>query len=251
MVTKVKVLKEYESEGKHLLIGLPGMGRVGYASVNYILEKIGGELVAELYSTTFPSQLVVNKKGISTLFTGRLYEVDNFLVFTGETQPQNPDGQHEICVELLNHVVSRGKPASLIATAAYVVPEYSDARKVFVAGNDEELLAELSSLGGNILEEGVITGVNGIIVGWASYYGIKSAVMLGETWSTIVEFNEVDYRAVKSVVDLLRSYLRIRIPTEDLLSQAEIVESRIRTALSQVSKLMGKGAEKRESKEIM
>lgn len=251
MVTKVKVLREYESKGKHLLIGLPGMGRVGYASVNYILEKIGGELVAELYSTTFPSQLVVNKKGISTLFTGRLYEVNDFLVFTGETQPQNPDGQHEICVELLNHVVSRGKPASLIATAAYVVPEYSDARRVFVAGNDEGLLTELSSLGGDILEEGVITGVNGIIVGWASYYGIKSAVVLGETWSTIVEFNEVDYRAVKSVVDLLKSYLKIRISTEDLLSQAEIVESRIRATLSQVSKLVGKGAEKRESREIM
>lgn len=251
MVTKIKVLKEYRSEGKHILIGLPGMGRVGYASVNYVLEKMGGDLVAELYSTTFPSQLIVNRKGISTLFTGRIYEVNDFLIFTGETQPQNPDGQHEICVELLNHVVSRGKPASLIATAAYVVPEYSDSRRVFVAGNDEELLAELSSLGGNLLEEGVITGVNGIIVGWASYYGIKSAVMLGETWSTIVEFNEVDYRAVKSVVDLLRSYLKIKIETEDLLSQAEIVESRIKATLSQMSKLMGKGVEKRESREIM
>jgi predicted ATP-grasp superfamily ATP-dependent carboligase len=251
MVTKIKVLKEYESEGKHLLIGLPGMGRVGYASVNYILERMGGDLVAELYSTTFPSQLVVNRRGISTLFTGRLYEVNNFLIFTGETQPQNPDGQHEICVELLNHVVSRGSPASLIATAAYVVPEYSDSRRVFVAGNDEGLLNELGNLGGNILEEGVITGVNGIIVGWASYYGIRSAVMLGETWSTIVEFNEVDYRAVKSVVDLLKSYLKIKIPTEDLLSQAEMVESRIKAALSQVSKLMGRGAERRESREIM
>jgi len=39
MVTKIKVLKEYESEGKHLLIGLPGMGRVGYASVNYITGR--------------------------------------------------------------------------------------------------------------------------------------------------------------------------------------------------------------------
>lgn len=251
MVTKVKVIKEYDSADKHLIIGLPGMGRVGYASVNYILEKMGGDLVAELYSTTFPSQLVVNKRGISMLFTGRLYEVDDFLVFTGETQPQNPDGQHEICIELLSHLVSRGKPASLIATAAYVVPEYSDSRRVFIAGNDEELLAELSDLGGDVLEEGVITGVNGIIVGWASYYGIKSAVILGETWSTIVEFNEVDFRAVKSVVDLLKNYLRIRISTEDLLGQAQAVESRIKATLSQVSKLMGKGAERRESREIM
>ncbi|MEM4646683.1 MAG: hypothetical protein QXR11_04030, partial [Zestosphaera sp.] len=67
----------------------------------------------------------------------------------------------------------------------------------------------------------------------------------------IVEFNEVDFRAVKSVVDLLKNYLKIRVSTEDLLSHAEVVESRIKATLSQVSKLMGKGAERRESREIM
>lgn len=251
MVTKVKVIKRYESEGKHLLIGLPGMGRVGYVSINYILEKVGGDLVAELYSTTFPSQLVVNKRGLSSLFIGRLYDSGDFLVFTGETQPQSSDGQHEICVELLDHLASKGLPASIIATAAYVVPEFSNERKVFVAGNDEGFINELSRLGGNVLEEGVITGVNGVVIGWASYYGVKSAVMLGETWSAIVEFNEVDYRAVKSVVDLLKNYFKLKLNTEDLITQAEFVESRVQAAISQVSRLMGKGAERKESREIM
>lgn len=251
MVTRVKVLKEYESGGKHVLIGLPGMGRVGYASVNYILERVDGDLVAEVYSTTFPSQLMVNKRGLSSLFVGRLYDAGDFLLFTSDTQPQSPEGQHELCVELLNHLVSRGQPESIIATAAYVVPEFSDSRRVFVAGNDEEFIQELSRLGGSVLEDGVITGVNGVVVGWASYYGVKSAVTLGETWSAVVEFNEVDYRAVKSVVDLLKNYLRLKLNTEDLIAQATLVESRIQAAISQVSKMVGRGAERKESREIM
>ncbi|MEM0015383.1 MAG: PAC2 family protein [Zestosphaera sp.] len=251
MVTKMRILKEFESKGKHVLIGLPGMGRVGYASVNYILEKVDGDLVAELYSTTFPSQLMVSKRGLSTLFVGRLYDAGDFLMFTSDTQPQSSEGQHELCMELLDHLVSKGRPESIVAAAAYVVPEFSDSRKVFIAGNDEELIQRLSRLGGSVLEDGVITGVNGVVVGWASYYDVKSVVALGETWSAIVEFNEVDYRAVKSVVDLLRNYLGLRLNTEDLIAQAELVESRIQAAITQVSKLMGRGAERRESREIM
>ncbi len=249
MVTKIKTIKEFSVDNKPLIVGLPGMGRVGYVSVNYLLSRVGGELVAEVYSTSFPPQLLVGRGGLSTLFVGRIYDAGKFLVFTGDAQPQSPEGQNELCDALLNYLSSKGTLDAVIATAAYVVPEFNEKRRVFITGNQAEFIEELKNVGGEVLNEGVITGVNGVIVGWAGYYGIRGAVALGETWSAVVEFDETDYRAVKAVISLLNKYLNINIDPEPLTSLATVVESRINAAIAQMSRVARR--ETRESREVM
>lgn len=249
MVTRVRVIREFSAANKPLIVGLPGMGRVGYVSANFFIEKFNGVHVADVYSTYFPPQLIVGKAGLSNLFVGRLFDVGNALVFTAETQPPNPEGQNEVCYVLLDFLAERGV-STVLAGAAYVVPQVSDSRRVFIAGTDKELLATLMRLGAEPLSEGVISGINGAIVGWAKYYGIPAVVVLGETWAPIVEFDEIDYRAAKRVVEVIASYLGLSVDTEYMNVLADRVEKKILKAISQAMKVSG-APEKKPPKEVM
>lgn len=250
MATRVRVLKDFEVGGKPLIVGLPGMGRVGYVSVNYMIKNLNAELVAELYSTYFPPHLIVRGKGLSDLFVGRLYSSDKALLFTAETQPQNPEGQNEVCDALLSFLSGRGSFGPVIATAAFVVPDVSKNRKVFIAGNSEGIVRKFSDLGGTPLDEGVIVGINGAIVGWARYYGVEAAVLLGETWSAIVEFDETDYRAAKAVIDVLTKFLGIKADTSLLLKSAETVEMSVAATLARMARAASR-REREERKEVL
>lgn len=250
MVTVIKPLRDFEVSDEPLLVGLPGMGRVGFTSLNYILSRVKHKIVAELYSTSFPSHLIVGESGVSELLVGKLYRGDGLFFFTAETQPQNPEGQNEVCYELLNYLTNKGKISSVISTAAYVMPQVSEKRRAFVAGNSEDILKKLVALGGTPLKEGVIMGINGAVVGWSKYFGIKAAVVLGETWSAIVEFNETDYRAAKAVIDLLTKYFGLDIDSSPLNTLANSTERKILEALEKLATPTGKG--KREpGKEVL
>ncbi len=235
MVTKVKKLRDFSIDNKDLIVGLPGMGRVGYVSANHFIRAFKGSLVAEVYSSYFPPQLIVGKDGISKLFIGQLYDIGKALVFTAETQPPSSEGQNEVCDALLNFLMSNGELRSVVAAAAFVVPQVGSIRKVFVAGNNEGIIKDLVSLGAEPLNEGVITGINGAIVGWASYYGVPAAVVLGETWAPIVELDETDYRAAKRVVEVISKYLGIESDTHYMDVAANSVEGRVVTILKRAT----------------
>ena len=249
MVTKIRVIKEFDASAKPLIVGLPGMGRVGYISANFFIEKLNGQHVADIYSTYFPPQLIVGKAGLSNLFVGKLFDVRSALVFTAETQPPNPEGQNEVCYVLLDFLSKKGISA-VLAGAAYVVPQVGDSRRVFVAGTDEVLLATLKELGAEPLNEGVISGINGAIVGWAKYYNIPAVVVLGETWAPIVEFDEVDYRAARRVIELIANYLKVSVDTKYMNDLASKIEKKILRAISQAMKISG-APEKKPPKEVM
>lgn len=257
MVTRVKVVADFSSKGKYLIVGLPGMGKVGYVTANYFVERFSGRLVAEIYSSHFPPQLLVGKNGISTLFIGKLYDIDSALVFTADTQPPSTEGQNEVCDALLSFLSGVGgvKPPkgyglrSVVAGAAFVVPQVGGLRKVFVAGNEGSIIRSFVSLGAEPLSDGVITGINGAIVGWAKYYGVPAAVVLGETWAPIVEFDETDYRAAKRVIEVLGGFMGIRADVGYMDSLANAVEGKVINLLRRAAK-PGKPAPE-ERKEVL
>ncbi len=245
MVTKVKKLRDFDIDNKDLIVGLPGMGRVGYVSANHFIKAFKGSLVAEVYSSYFPPQLIVGKDGVSKLFIGQLYDIGKALVFTAETQPPSSEGQNEVCDKLLEFLIGNGKLRSVIAAAAFVVPQVGSVRKVFVAGNSEDIINNLVKLGAEPLNEGVITGINGAIVGWASYYGVPAAVVLGETWAPIVELDEIDYRAAKRVVEVISKYLGVKVDTHYMDVAANSIEGRVVAILKRAAPEKGK-EERRE-----
>ncbi|MCX8208404.1 MAG: PAC2 family protein [Sulfolobales archaeon] len=226
-------LRKSGFEDKVLVVGLPGMGRVGYITANYFVNKLGGSLAGEVYSVYFPSQLEVDDGGFGNLFTGKIYDIGKALVFTADVQPQNSVGQNSISKKVVEALFKRGV-RYVVAAAAYVVPNVELVRKVYVVGTDARTVETFTSLGAVKLRGGTISGMNGIIVGWSKYYGIPGAVLLGETWAPLVEVDEADFRAAKHVIQVIARFLDVEVDVSELDTYAEHVEQRVTAALSKI-----------------
>ncbi len=229
---------------KVLVVGLPGMGRVGYTTANYLVEKLDGVLIGEVYSTHFPSLLEVNGEGLGALYTGRIYDVGKAVVFTADVQPQSHEGQNLLCKKLIEALAKRGI-RFVVAAAAYVVPSVDLMRRVYVVGTDSEAVEAFTSIGALRLRGGTISGMNGVIIGWGKYFGIPGAVLLGETWAPLVEANEADFRAAKHVIQVLARFLGVEIELEELDAYATHVEQRVAAV---IAKIIGRREEEERPK---
>lgn len=216
-----------------LLVGLPGMGRVGYIAVNYLVEKLRGVLVGEVYSTYFPSELDVDEHGLGSLVVGKIYDVGKALVFTADSQPQSPEGQNLLSKKVVEFASRKGVKM-VIAAAAYVVPTVEHTRRVYVAGTDRKTLEIFTSLGAIVLRGGVISGINGVVIGWSRYYGLPAAVLLGETWAPLVEVGESDFRASRSVIEVITKFLGIQVDSAELDQLATQIEKGVAAALAKM-----------------
>lgn len=243
MVTLVRERRPIRADGKVLIVGMPGMGRVGQTAVEEIMDASGAELVAHVYSTHFPSQVLVGRDGLVRLMKGDLYESDKAIFFVADTQPHSAEGQNEVAFEVLKYLVEKGIKA-VVAGAAFVMPEVSTKRRVFVAGNGEGIVNEFKRLGAEPIEEGVISGINGSIIGWAEYFGIPGATILGESWSMFVDLNAIDYRGAYVVAKTLAAYLGIKADFEPMLRRAEEVEENIRSMAKVIGEYVAEKAEK-------
>ncbi|MEM4627567.1 MAG: PAC2 family protein, partial [Ignisphaera sp.] len=106
-------------------------------------------------------------------------------------------------------------------------------RRVFVVGNNNTILQKYIEKGATPLNESVISGMNGVIIGWAKAYNMNGVCVLGETWRSIVEMNYVDYTASKIIIDLLNRVWELNIDTEELRIRGKNIENEIETILRQ------------------
>ncbi|MEM1982824.1 MAG: PAC2 family protein [Sulfolobales archaeon] len=243
---KVKQIYGSIPADKPLIVGLPGMGGVAYTVANHIIVSTQSKAIAEFYMYSYPPQVNVSN-GFANLFKAVLYDTPLGLVLTANAQPATPEAQNEFCDRVLEFLHASGLN-KVIATAAYVVTNVGIKRNIYVTGNDERLINEFLKLDAQLLKSGVVSGINGAIVGWASYYDIPAVALLSETWEPIVQVDEFDYRAAKHLLILLSRYLNYEVDTKIFDSMAEQVESKF---AEMIAKSLKQFEVKKVSRDIM
>lgn len=216
--------------------GFPGMGLVGKTVADYIKHNLKAKPIAKIYGYGFPAHLVSYEGGDADIIHVEIsYAEKNglgLLVVTGEVQPINDRGQHSLGRYLIRKLLEVGVK-ELIATAAYVSDTTSHTRNVYVVGTDAQTIRKYVEKGAISLSGGIISGLNGIIVGWARFHGLKAVCLLGETWRSIVEMNYVDYTAAKIIIDLINKVWKLGIDTSELDQQGLTVESHVKSIVDQ------------------
>ncbi len=228
---RIIVLREVSAENALAISGFPGMGLVGKTVADFFIKSLGAEPVARIYSTKFPAHLVVHSNALADLNRVDIYFAkyngNPLFIVTSDTQPLHDEDQHELSYKIVEHLASCGV-RELIATAAFVTESIVEKRRVFVTGNSEHVIKKYVDAGAEPLREGMITGMNGVIVGWAKAFGIDAVCLLGETWRSIVELNYVDYGAAKMIVDLIAKVWNIKLETSELVQSSQQVENEVR-----------------------
>ena len=252
MKAEIKILKKIESREFVLVSGLPGIAYIGKLSVDYLIQQLKAELVGEVYSNYFPPYVLIKKDGVVELLRNELHLLRNegavdIMFFSGNSQAFSPEGQYEIADTLLDWAVDNGVK-KIFSLAAYVTRRTFNTPIVYGTATSSEALEELKKKGVVPLEQGIISGENGLIMGLAKKRGVEAVCLLGETrgYRTPAGQYFIDAKASKSVLIMLASILNLKVDMEplekqakemdDLIARMAEVERRIKEEMSESAK---------------
>jgi proteasome assembly chaperone (PAC2) family protein len=218
----------------------PGMGHVAISAGYYLIAKLDMDAVAEFSPRElFDVEHVEVKKGL--IKTGRLPRSRFFtwkdpkgerdlVVFIGEAQP--PIGRYAFCKRLVEFAAELGveRVFTFAAMATQMRPE--DDSRVFTAATDAATLAQLRELDLQVLEEGQIGGLNGVLLGAAAEAGMHGGCLLGEMPHVFVQFPFP--QASLAVLSAFRKLANVEIDLSELAQQAEGTGHKLEEILTQV-----------------
>jgi uncharacterized protein (TIGR00162 family) len=227
---KVVLLERPTLHEPVMVVGLPGSGLVGKLAVDHLISSFGGKLFAEMYSYRFPPYLVIKQDGSSRLLRNELYyfHVDqinqDFIILTGDAQPSDPIGQYALSDKALD-IAESYNTKLIVSLAAYIT--YSLANppiSVYGVATHSELVPRLQEIGVKVMEEGNISGMNGLVLGLAKLRKMRGVCLLGETSGYVV-----DPMAASATLEALGRFLGFSIDVKTLQERQKEVSEFVRS----------------------
>lgn len=223
----------------------PGMGHVALNAGVYLLAKLGMNLIAEFeVGDLFDVDHVEVKDGIVQAGKrprNRLFvwtdpkKKHDLVVFLGEAQP--PIGKYAFCRQLLAHGRQLGteRVFTFAAMATQMHPEHRS--RLFGAATDQESLQELKRLELEILEDGHIGGLNGVLLGAAAEDGLRGACLLGEMPHI---FSQLPFpKASLAILEVFTTIAGIELDLGELSQQAKAMDQQLGELLARVEQAYG------------
>lgn len=223
----------------------PGIGHVAINAGYFLMSNLEMAVLAELQvSDLFEVDHVVIDKGI--LHTGRrprsrfFYwsnpsQEHDLVIFLGEAQPQL--GKHQYCQSIIEFAMRIGveRIYTFAAMATQMHPQHDS--RVFFAATNEESLKEIQNQPVQILEEGQISGLNGLLLGVAAEKGLQGGCLLGEMPHV---FSQLPFpKASLAVLEVFTSLMGIEVDLTELAGQASQMDDQLGALLSQVEEQLG------------
>jgi proteasome assembly chaperone (PAC2) family protein len=223
----------------------PGMGGVALTAGYYLLSKLDMQLVAAFEAgDLFDVDHVEVKEGIiqpARRPRNRFFvwkdprKKHDLLVFLGETQP--PVGKYAFCRQLIEYAREQGakRVYTFAAMATQMHPKHRS--RVFGAATDRDSLEELKRLELEVLEDGHIGGLNGVLLGAAAEAGLRGACLLGEMPHI---FSQLPFpKASLAILEVFTTITGIKLDFTELSEQARNVEDQLGELLAQVEQRYG------------
>jgi len=223
-----------------LLAVWPGMGNVAINAGIYLASKLDMSVLAEFApGPIFDVEHVEVQRGIirparlprSRVFSFRDPQTEHDLIlFVGEAQP--PTGKRAFCQALIEFAKRLGviEVYTFAAMATQMHPEHRS--RVFVAATNQEMLDQFIQFDVEILAEGQIGGLNGVLLGEASEAGLQGACLLGEIPHI---FSQLPFPGASlAVLNVFSSLIGLKLDTAGMERQAVQFSARVGELLAQV-----------------
>jgi len=235
--TIVKETKKVKLKKPVMVTGLPGIGLVGQVAAKYMIKKLKGEKIAEIYSPHFPHQVLMGKTGGLRLLKNTVYRVKgkkgDLLIVVGDVQAVSTVGQYEVADKILGYAEKHG--VNLIITiGGYSTGKVEKERRVFGSANNKRIKREFEKKGVVFGEtRGSIVGVAGLLPGLAKFQNMDGICIMGETHGSYV-----DHTSAKNVVEKLSDLLGFEINLAELEKEATGREKVIKKIEKEVEQQM-------------
>jgi proteasome assembly chaperone (PAC2) family protein len=234
----------------------PGMGNVAFNAGIYLLSRLEMLSLAEINTgDLFDVDQVEVKEGI--IQPGRRPRNRFFVwtdpqgkrdlvLFLGEAQP--PTGKYAFCRRIIAYARELGveRVFTFAAMATQMHPESPS--RIFTAATDQEALAELERFEPQLLQDGQIGGLNGVLLGAAVEAGLRGTCLLGEMPQL---FRQLPYpKASLAILEVFTSLTGIEVDLGELAEQARVTEQQLSDLLERVEQQYGPLQSAEEAQEI-
>jgi uncharacterized protein len=222
----------------YLICGFPGSGYVGKIAVDHLIEELHAKRLADIYSTSFPPQVLIRSDGTADLMKNTIFYSKgssgiNLLLLTGDSQPASPDSEYLLAEEIMD-IATKFKTNHVFTLAAYITGVFVEKPRIFGTATDTDTIRSFSESNISTMDGGSITGMNGLIIGIAKLHGIRGTCLLGETSGYVV-----DAKASKSILETLLQIVGINIDMKNLEKRAKETEMLIQTIEQQMAGRVG------------
>ena len=223
----------------------PGMGGVAHIAGSYLVRVLDAKAVDDIdVKGFFDVQTIAIKSGLAQPVESPrhvLYGyqdpagVRDLLILLGDRQPNQESARY---TQTLLDVALRHGVERVVTFAAMATPiQPTAAPRVFGVATRVDLLSELVDAGVSLLDEGEVTGLNGVFIAAAAARGIPGSCLLGE-----FPFFAAGVPNPKASVAVLRSFSTLSgIPFD--LGELEAEAERIERSLSQHMEGLRRAAE--------
>ena len=223
----------------------PGMGHVALNAGVYLLSKLGMTAIAELESgELFDIDHVEVKEGViqpARRARNRFFawtdpeKQHDLIVFLGEAQP--PIGRYPFCRQVIAFAKEIGveRVFTFAAMATQMHPEHRS--RVFGAVTESEGVGELKQLELELLEDGNIGGLNGVLLAAAAEAGLHGVCFLGEMPHI---FARLPFpKASMAILEVFKTITGLDLDLGELAEQAQAVEEQLGELLARVEEQYG------------
>ncbi len=206
-----------------LICGLPGSALVGKLAVDHLIQELPGEHFGEVYLDGMSPQVFVEADGtVSSLnndlffWKSKVKGAPDLILYTADAQPATQEAEYILCDTVIDYTMKKFKATHMITLGAFVTGGFTSEPKVYAAATEENLVQKASAIGCEIMTDGSITGMNGILLGIAKLKGMKGYALLGETSGYAL-----DPKASVSLLTKLEKLVNIKVDLSELNERAK------------------------------
>ncbi|MBM4240743.1 MAG: proteasome assembly chaperone family protein [Euryarchaeota archaeon] len=238
--TFIKEIKDVDLKEPIFIEALPGIGHVGKLVAEHIIHELDAEKIAELYSPSFPPQVLVNEEGVIETMNNEFYAMKSqgkdkrdFIVLVGNTQGLSPEGQYEICDVILDFVEKYGVK-EIFTLGGLATGQPVEKPTVFGAATSPELAEILKEHDVNLRSSnGGIIGASGLLLGLGTLRDMNGVCLMGETPGYFI-----DADAAKALLKVLLELINLEVDTEKLEERAKETRKMISKAQQMEKEMM-------------
>ena len=227
-VTVKYIGKKPKLQDPMLIEGLPGIGNVGKLAVEHLIDTIGAEKFAEVYSKDFPPQVFINTDGTITLVNNEFYywkakkkNQRDLVLVTGDYQGLSSQGQYELVEKILDICEEFGVK-EMFTLGGYGLGHEIENPKVLCATTDKHLVKKMKKHGAVFKKNepgGGIVGASGLLLGLGKLRGFEGTCFMGETPGYLV-----DPKSAKAVLKILMKITNVDVSLSALEKKAKEIE---------------------------
>jgi proteasome assembly chaperone (PAC2) family protein len=241
MQKSIKFLKKPHLSNPILIVGWPGMGEVALKSAGYLVEKLKSEAFAYLASADYfyPTASTIKSGILNTKELPQNYfyywknpntkispkiKANDLVIFLSNAQPDLTKADDY--VDSILEIAHLYKIKLIISFAALPAPiDHIQTPDIWFTATDKDLFRHLQDYNLKMMNEGEISGMNGLFLGLAKKKGLSGFCLLGEIPIYTIQIENP--RTVFAILERLKRILNLPLDLRDLKNQAQFVEGEI------------------------